>query len=143
MYETRARATGGRAEGSIKSDGEIEMRLRLPKELGGAIFEGEMTETITTNPEQLFACAWAASLADALGFVARQHNRILREIAVTAIVRLGQYEADGFGTTAEFEIELPELSKAEAAQFVAQAEQTCPYSKVWQQTGEILKATIL
>lgn len=126
LYQATATATGGRADGTVRTvDGAIVMRLGLPKELGGGGDAGEHL----INPEQFFACAWAASFADSLGLVARQRNRVLREISVTARINFGQYEADGFGIEAEFEISLPELSAAEAEEIIAAARQTYPYSK--------------
>ena len=128
LYTAQATASGGRAGGSVKTaDGAINLRLGLPQELGG---DGATGET-SVNPEQLYACAWAASFADALGFVARQHNRVLREISVTAKVSFGQYESNGFGITAEFEISLPELPAAEAGEIIAAARLTCPYNKAF------------
>lgn len=120
-----ATATGGRSNGTVATPaGVINLLLGLPKELGGS-----KTGEHLINPEQLYACTWAANFADALGFVARQHNRILREISVTAKVSLGQYETNGFGISTEFEINLPELSEAEAKEFIAEARQNCPYTK--------------
>ena len=125
LYTATATANGGRSGGTVVTDGgAINLLLGLPKELGGS-------DANTANPEQFFACAWAASFADALGFVARQHNRVLQEISVTAKVSLGQYEKNGFGITAEFEISLPELSAEEAEIFAAEAKQNCPYTKAF------------
>lgn len=58
LYQATATATGGRADGTVRTDdGAIVMRLGLPKELGGGGDAGEHL----INPEQFFACAWAAS----------------------------------------------------------------------------------
>lgn len=113
------------------------MSLGLPVELGGASADEK-----TINPEQLFACAWAASLADAIGFVAKQRNQILHEVSVTAAVSLVQYEADGFGVEAEFEISMPEVSESVAAELVTEARTACPYAKAWR-GGQNFKLTIL
>lgn len=138
LYTATATADGGRADGTIRTDdGAFNLLLGLPKELGGS----ETGEHLI-NPEQLFACAWAASFADALGFVARQHNRILREISVTAKVSLGQYETNGFGITTEFEINMPELSEVEAQEFAAEARQNCPYTKKFRDAAN-LKISVL
>jgi len=138
LYTTAATATGGRADGSVKTaDGAINLRLGLPKELGG----GDSGEAVV-NPEQLYACAWAASLADAIGFAAKQHNYILRQISVTATVTFGQYESDGFGIQAEFTVRLPELRAAEAERIIEEARATCPYVKAFR-VAENLKITLL
>ncbi len=139
LYTTAATATGGRADGSVKTaDGAINLRLGLPQELGG---DGATGETLV-NPEQLYACAWAASLADAIGFAAKQHNHILRQISVTTTVTFGQYESDGFGIQAEFTVTLPELRAAEAERIIEEARATCPYVKAFR-VAENLKITLL
>lgn len=139
LYTAQATATGGRSGGTVATaDGAIDARLELPVELGG---ETERVKN-ALNPEQLFACAWAASFADAIGFVAKQHNFILREIEVTATVTFGQYENDGFGIAAEFTINLPELSRSEAEKIAVEARAACPYTKAYRD-AETLKINVL
>lgn len=139
LYAARATANGGRSGGRVATDdGVLVLRLELPSELGDEAGKAENA----VNPEQLFACAWAASFADAIGFVAKQHNKILREIEVTATVTFGQYKDDGFGIAAEFEIKLPELSKLEAAEIISEARRGCPYSKAFRDADN-LKITVL
>jgi lipoyl-dependent peroxiredoxin len=63
LYSTKVRASGGR-HGSIRSeDGLLDLRLALPRELGG---KGD-----ATNPEQLFAGGYAACFENALLHVSR------------------------------------------------------------------------
>lgn len=139
LYAARATAVGGRSGGRVATDdGALTARLELPAELGGTIENAKNS----LNPEQLFAAAWAASIADAIGFVARQRNRILRDVNVTAMVTLGQYENDGFGIAAEFEVKLSELKLAEAEAVVAQARAVCPYTKA-HRNAENLKINVL
>jgi lipoyl-dependent peroxiredoxin len=134
LYTAQATAEGGRSGGRVATaNGTINARLELPTELGGDVPKVENA----LNPEQLFACAWAASFADAIGFVAKQHNRILREVTVTATVSLGQYEEDGFGIATEFTISLPELEKADAEKIINEARLTCPYSKAFPNTENL------
>ena len=66
-YTTHATATGGRDGRSRTADGSLDVKLSMPKELGGAGGEGN-------NPEQLFATAYAACFLGALKFVAGQEN---------------------------------------------------------------------
>jgi organic hydroperoxide reductase OsmC/OhrA len=106
LYTARARATGRRSGGTVVTDdGAFAARRELPPELGGDAGKAENA----LNPEQLFACAWAASIADAINFAAKQRNLILRRIEVSAAVTFGQYENDGFGIRVEFAVRLPEL----------------------------------
>ena len=53
LYSTSARATGGRDGRSGTLDGNLDVKLVTPKELGGPGGEG-------VNPEQLFATGYAA-----------------------------------------------------------------------------------
>ena len=65
LYTAKAHVTGGRAEGHGRSsDGELEVDLRLPPEMGGP--------GGGTNPEELFAVGYAACFEGALGVVARR-----------------------------------------------------------------------
>ena len=65
LYKTSASVTsGGRDHGIARSDdGRLEVRLEMPKELGGSGEDG-------TNPEQLFAAGWAGCFMSALKTVA-------------------------------------------------------------------------
>lgn len=131
IYTAEATATGGRSGGRVSTaDGLLDFKLELPVELGGEKAKSAV------NPEQLFACAWAASIADAIGFAARKRNRVLREISVTAKITFGQYDEDGFGIAAEFQIDLPELSKSEASEIVAEMRECCPYTKAFKDEGK-------
>ena len=64
VYSTKVSATGGR-HGTIRSDdGLLDLKLALPKTLGG---KGD-----ATNPEQLFAGGYAACFENALLRVSRE-----------------------------------------------------------------------
>jgi hypothetical protein len=64
IYSTKVTATGGR-HGHIRSeDGLLDMKLALPRELGG---KGD-----ATNPETLFAGGYAACFENALLRVSRE-----------------------------------------------------------------------
>src|SRR5260370_34776326 len=63
LYSTKVTATGGR-HGHIRSeDGLLDMKLALPRQLGG---KGD-----ATNPETLFARGYAACFREALPHVSR------------------------------------------------------------------------
>ena len=59
LYEARATATGGRDGRVSTDDGTLDLRMTLPKALGG-------TGAVGNNPEQLFACGYAACFDNAL-----------------------------------------------------------------------------
>ena len=67
IYTAEASVTGGRLKGHGKTtDSELEVDLRIPKELGG--------EGGGTNPEELFAVGFAACFEGALSTVARRQK---------------------------------------------------------------------
>src|SRR6202041_4165443 len=78
LYSTKVTATGGR-HGQIRSeDGLLDMKLALPRQLGG---KGE-----ATNPETLFAGGYAACFENALLRVSREAGLRLadQDVEVTA-----------------------------------------------------------
>jgi osmotically inducible protein OsmC len=122
LYTTRATSTGGRDGESRSEDGRFTAKLSTPKELGGAGGEG-------TNPEQLFAAGYSACFIGALKVAGQQLKiKVPAETTVTATVGIGPRAEGGFGITADLEINLPGIERAEAEQLVAAAHQICPYS---------------
>ena len=122
IYTAIAKSTGGRSGHVASSDQVLDFDLSLPKTLGGAEKAG------TTNPEQLFACGYAACFGSAIDFVAKQMHHSLKEINVTAEVTLGQVE-EGFQLAVVLKVNLPELSHDDAQKVAKAAHQICPYSK--------------
>lgn len=122
LYTTRATSTGGRDGESRSEDGRFTAKLSTPKELGGAGGEG-------TNPEQLFAAGYSACFIGALKVAGQQLKiKVPAETTVTATVGIGPRAEGGFGITADLEVSLPGVERAEAEQLVAAAHQICPYS---------------
>ncbi|MBB3909416.1 organic hydroperoxide resistance protein [Sphingomonas desiccabilis] len=121
-YRTSATATGGRDGRARTADGRLEVQLATPKELGGAGGEG-------TNPEQLFAAGYAACFLGALKVAGQQLKvRVPAETSITATVGIGPRAAGGFGITADLEVTLPGVERADAQKLVEAAHQICPYS---------------
>jgi len=122
LYTTRATSTGGRDGEARSEDGRFTARLSTPKELGGAGGDG-------TNPEQLFAAGYSACFIGALKVAGQQLKiKVPAETSVTATVGIGPRAAGGFGITADLEVSLPGVERAEAEQLVEAAHQICPYS---------------
>lgn len=122
LYETSARATGGRDGRSATLDGTLDVRLTTPRELGGAGGEGN-------NPEQLFAAGYAACFIGAMKFVASQGGpKVPADTNVTATVGIGPRSEGGFGLAIALAVDLPGLDRAQAEELVAKAHQVCPYS---------------
>ncbi|WP_269531367.1 organic hydroperoxide resistance protein [Chitinimonas sp. BJYL2] len=122
LYTAQATATGGREGQIASSDGVLQAKLALPREMGGP-------GGAATNPEQLFAAGYAACFESAVRFVARQQGVKIEQSSVTAKVGVGPRAAGGFGLTAELAVSLPGIDPAVAAQLVEVAHRdVCPYS---------------
>jgi osmotically inducible protein OsmC len=62
LYTAKARTTGGRDGHSRTDDGLLDVKLAIPREMGG--------EGGGTNPEQLFAAGYSACFMSAMKRVA-------------------------------------------------------------------------
>lgn len=121
LYTAEATAWGGREGRAASPDGNVDVQLVIPKELGGPGGPG-------TNPEQLFAAGYAGCFHSALKRVAGRAKVDVSESAVTARVGIGFLDTGGFGLTVELEAELPGVDEATANDLLAQAHAVCPYS---------------
>jgi osmotically inducible protein OsmC len=122
IYTAAAHVTGGRAHGHGRtSDGELEVDLRLPVEMGG---QGD-----GTNPEELFAVGFAACFEGALGVVARRQKVDPGEVAIDSTVSLAANGTGGFVLGVGLDVTLPGIDdEATAVGLVKAAHQVCPYS---------------
>lgn len=119
LYTAEVTSTGGRNKGHARStDGNLDLKVVVP----GSGAEG-------TNPEELFAAGFAACFGNAVITTARRQQKDPGEVEVTARVHIGSDDAGGFGLAVELEVSVPGLSKEEAEEIVALADQACPYSK--------------
>jgi len=119
LYTATATATAGR-DGSAKSDdGHLDVKLAIPKSMGG---NGN-----GTNPEQLFAAGYAACFGSAVGHVARSQKLNPGPIEITAKVDIGP-AGKGFGLQVELVANLPELPRDQAQALINAAHEVCPYS---------------
>jgi lipoyl-dependent peroxiredoxin len=113
---------GGRNGHGTTSDGIVDIKFALPKELGG---KGERGAT----PEHLFAIGYAACFGNGLQrYAGIQKIDLDPSCSVTAIVGLGVKGDGGFGLEVELQVKLPGIEKAKAEELVAKADKTCPYS---------------
>ncbi|MBV8872415.1 MAG: organic hydroperoxide resistance protein [Metakosakonia sp.] len=121
VYRAKAKATGGRDGRAISSDGVLDVKLGVPKEMGGA--GGEVT-----NPEQLFAAGYSACFLGALKHVASvEKQRLPQEAYIEGTVGIGPLPT-GFGIEAQLDIHLPGLDHQIAQELVKKAHIVCPYS---------------
>jgi osmotically inducible protein OsmC len=131
VYTAEAHVTGGRAGGHGQtSDGQLDLQLRLPKEMGG---EGD-----GTNPEQLFAVGFAACFEGALGVVGRRRKQEVDDAAIDSRVSLITTEERGYNVAVELHVTLPSVSDAsEAVEIVRDAHKVCPYSNATRGNVEV------
>ncbi|RJF68532.1 organic hydroperoxide resistance protein [Rhodopseudomonas palustris] len=121
LYRATATATGGRDGRGVSSDGNLDVALTTPKELGGGGGAG-------TNPEQLFAVGYSACFLGAMKFVAgRDKLPIPKDVSVTGTVGIGPIPT-GFGIEVELKISLPGMDLDQAQTLVDRAHIVCPYS---------------
>ena len=134
LYTAEAIATGEGRNGRTRTDdGQLDLALAVPMELGGA--------GGATNPEQLFAAGYAACFHSALKTVARMTKIELPETSVTAQVGLGRLDAGGYGLTVALAVTLPGMDEAAAEALVAKAHQTCPYSNATRSNIDVALTT--
>ena len=121
-YTANATSTGGREGHGRTDDGKLDVKLSLPKEMGG---DGK-----GTNPEQLFAVGYSACYLGAVRFVAgKEKVAVTPEASVTAHVGVGMREdGGGFGLEVTMDVHLPGVDKAVAEDIAAKAHVVCPYS---------------
>ena len=120
LYQAHATATGGR-DGSVKSsDGLLDLKLSVPREMGGA--GGGV------NPEQLFAAGYSACFIGAMKFVAGMQKIVMpADASINATVGIGKIPA-GFGIEVQMVVNLPGMDRAVAQALINKAHEVCPYS---------------
>jgi lipoyl-dependent peroxiredoxin len=126
IYTAEARVTGGRADGRGGTPGgELDVRLRMPKELGG--------DGAGTNPEQLFAVGHAACFEASIALAAQRigaDSAELTGLVVEARVGLLPTSAGGLRLEVALDVTLPGVPDAgRAAELTRVAHGICPYSQ--------------
>ncbi len=119
LYTASVTSTGGRDGGVRSADGIIDLKVAMPKELGG--------QGGATNPEELFAAGYSACFHSALKRIAAGEKVNVRESRVTADVALASV-GEGFGLEVDLHVTLPGVAHDVAESIVHKAHQLCPYS---------------
>ncbi len=120
VYQAHATATGGRDGAAKSSDGLLDVKLTVPKEMGGA--GGGV------NPEQLFAAGYSACFIGAMKFVAGNEKITLpADLSIDATVGIGGIP-QGFGIEVQMVVKAPGMDPAQAQALIDKAHQVCPYS---------------
>ena len=120
LYTATATATGGRQGVAETADRSMKLTLARPVEMGG--------NGAGTNPEQLFACGYAACFASTIDHLARQERLETGPVSVTAHISLVKLDGEGYGIAAALEVALPTLPRTQAEAIVERARRNCPYS---------------
>ena len=122
IYKTKATATGGRDGSARSDDGSVDVKLVVPKEMGGPGGVG-------ANPEKLFAAGYSACFLGAMKAVSGKVGvKVPADATVTAEVGFGPRSEGGYGITADLTITLPGVDKAEAEKLAHASHEVCPYS---------------
>lgn len=122
IYTTSATATGGRDGSARSDDGSVDVKLVIPKEMGGP-------GGIGANPEKLFAAGYSACFLGAMKAVSGKEGvKVPAESTVTATIGFGPRDEGGFGITAALSIDLPGIDQADAERLMQAAHEVCPYS---------------
>ena len=136
IYTAEATSSGGGRDGRVRSsDGSIDQDLKMPPALGGP--------GGATNPEQLFAAAYATCFHGALRLVAKNTGvQVPDGATVDAAVSLSPDDTS-FAISAVITAHLPGLDQSQADELVEGAHQVCPYSKATRGNVDVaLKATV-
>ena len=122
IYKTRATATGGRDGAARSEDGSVDVKLVVPKEMGGPGGDG-------ANPEKLFAAGYSACFLGAMKAVSGKEGvKVPQDATVTAEVGFGPREEGGYGITVDLLVNLPGVDRAEGEKLMHAAHEVCPYS---------------
>ena len=134
VYQAHATSTGGRDGVSRTSDGLLDVKLSVPKEMGGP--GGGV------NPEQLFAAGYSACFLGAMKFVAGKEKVTLSaDTHIDATVGIGAIPA-GFGIEVQLAISIPGMERSAAEALVEKAHQVCPYSNATRGNIEVTLSVV-
>jgi len=139
LYTTQASATAGRNGKAATSDGRLNVSLSHP-------VQPNRPET-GTDPEQLFACAYAACFGGAVEYAAKTLGASLTApVQVDSRVSLGKLpehaEFMRFGITVELVVHLHGVDDADGERIVERAHQICPYSNATRGNVEVTTTVV-
>jgi lipoyl-dependent peroxiredoxin len=120
LYTARATATGGRSGHAVTDDGQVDVHLKPPKEMGGP--------GGGANPEQLFAAGYAACFQSALAAVGRRQGVDTADSLVEADVTIGTIGNGQYGLAVTLKVSIPGVPPDTVAALAEAAHQVCPYS---------------
>lgn len=120
---TRRATTKGGRNGTIEAlDGDLNLQMEKPKEMGGS-------ETAKTNPEEIFAAGYSACFASSLEFLLEKDKVDYDSIEVTAACNLVKDPDGGFKFDIDLDVSLEGVDEEKRTQYIKGAYNFCPYSK--------------
>ncbi|WP_026562051.1 organic hydroperoxide resistance protein [Bacillus sp. J37] len=134
LYTATVNVQGGREGKATSNDGNLNVDLRYPKELGG--------NGAGTNPEQLFAAGFAACFEGAMGTVLRKRNIKTDGITIDSHVTLGKDAEDGYVLAITMDITIKGVETSVAEEIVAEAHKVCPYAKATHGNIEVISNVV-
>lgn len=120
-YTATVTASAGRQGRVTSDDGVLDLELSVPEGVGGPGGPG-------SNPEQLFAAAYAACFGSAIRSIATRENLSASKATITAKVSLVAAVDGTFRIGVELVGTFPGLTKGEATAIMEAAHEICPYS---------------
>src|SRR5271170_665677 len=121
LYTAKAHVTGGRNGHGSTADGQLEVDLRVPTEMGGT--------GGGPNPEELFAVGYAACFASSVESFARHREIDVGEVTVDSAVSLLPDGKGGFRLSVSLDVSMPSVNdRTDAVTLVRGGDQVCPYS---------------
>jgi Ohr subfamily peroxiredoxin len=122
IYKTSATAHGGRDGSARSDDGSVDVKLVVPKEMGGPGGVG-------ANPEKLFAAGYSACFLGAMKAVSGKAGvKVPADASVTATVGFGPRSEGGYGITVALAVSLPGVEHEAGERLMHAAHEVCPYS---------------
>lgn len=130
LYTAHASATGGRNGKAATSDGRLSVDLSHPV--------NPQRPATGTDPEQLFACGYAACYGGAVEFAAKQMGvSLAAPVQVDSSVSLLKKPEGGFTISVELVAHLEGVDQAQGEAICERAHTICPYSNATRGNVEV------
>ncbi|MBB2911312.1 Ohr subfamily peroxiredoxin [Streptosporangium becharense] len=122
LYTARASSGGDRTGRVTTDDGQLDLEVRAPEQLGGP--------GGAPNAEQLLAAAYAACFHSSLELIAGRSGVDTSGARVDTAVELRKRgKGDDYAIAVDVTVHLPEAERDTAARLAGQAQEHCPYFK--------------
>ena len=138
LYTTQASATGGRGGKAATKDGRLSVELTTPT--------NPQRPATGTDPEQLFACGYAACYGGAVEYAAKLLGHSLTApVTVDSTVNLLAIEKTPnmrFAISVELVVHLQGVDEAQGTAIVEKAHTICPYSNATRGNIEVSTSVV-